>query len=692
MSRPGRPSWSCRDAGPGQFHRHRAVQARLSDTGEIEMEISSDDPIDMGGWREVLSHAAGAVDTSTCTALLVNHDINQIAGPVRNVRLADGRGRCSAAIAESARLASGMTVREAVQCQALRGVSIGYTYDHRRDCDIDEDQRLVTVRRWRLLEVSLTPTPADPSAGVRTFPTRSTTLFPESPMKMTIAQLRSLITLFAALAVQITERAEQGQTHDEVKAWAEAETQRARAAVQPPAPVPAPIAPAADPITAARAEAQAIARLARSVGLPADDYVGQPLPAAQAAMLQAVAQRSAAQAPATGPQPSGDGTGIRVVADAGDKLRVATRNTLHAMARLPLSDSERAESSRLHVGIAPVSIPHLIRSVALAEGHDAASWSDLDLAAFASRLIDLRSHGRRDAANNVSAQFSTLLANASNRAIQAGLNGYNYATWNLWCTQRMVSNFKAVTNAGLQAGMLTKTGENLALPELTLKDGGYNSTLGLYGATISLTFQALVNDELGQFMDTLRRIGAIAAQTIDRQAYYALLTATWTNDTGAAPLSTLSNLDIPRQGLMAKLGPAGQKLGIKARYVLHDPKYAVPVQQATGAIYGPGQTTAPSNASRQIIPVESHWIADTTLLAGALYTDYYLAGDPNLVDTVLVNFLQGLGMSPMVMPFDAGAVVSEKWKVFIPFEATVATHTDSAANARISGIQKATAS
>jgi hypothetical protein len=204
--------------------------------------------------------------------------------------------------------------------------------------------------------------------------------------------------------------------------------------------------------------------------------------------------------------------------------------------------------------------------------------------------------------------------------------------------------------------------------------------------------QTLVNDQLGLFMAELRRAGAIAALTIDRRVYEVLMNATWTNDLStSAPIATATNLDKPRAALKSKLSPAGEKMGVVARFLLHDPASAVNAQMATGAIYAPGQSLAPSLASRSIVPVESHWIGDTALKSGVATTDYYLAGDPSVVDTVLVNFLEGVGLAPIITPFDAGAVAAEKWKILVPFEATVATHTDSAGNARISGMQKATA-
>jgi hypothetical protein len=213
----------------------------------------------------------------------------------------------------------------------------------------------------------------------------------------------------------------------------------------------------------------------------------------------------------------------------------------------------------------------------------------------------------------------------------------------------------------------------------------------MYGATVSLTFQALVNDELGLFMDDLKRAGYIAAETIDYQVYKKLLNGTWTYDVStSAGLSTPANLDKTRAALRVKKNLAGMPAGQIGRFLLHDPANAVAANVATGQIYGPGQTTAPSTGSRQIQTVESQWIGDTGLLGGALTTDYYLTGDPNAVDTVLVNFLEGVGQSPIIMPFDGGATACERWKIMLPFEATLATHSDGT-NTRVSGIQKATA-
>jgi hypothetical protein len=60
--------------------------------------------------------------------------------------------------------------------------------------------------------------------------------------------------------------------------------------------------------------------------------------------------------------------------------------------------------------------------------------------------------------------------------------------------------------------------------------------------------------------------------------------------------------------------------------------------------------------------IEAPYLAGTS-------TTYYLAGDPNLVDTLIVLMLEGMSV-PQVEEYDAGAVAAKKWKIFLPFTAT----------------------
>ncbi len=666
------------------FHRFNAgVSIREVTEGDkkrkvLTMVASTARAVDWGGYREILVHKDGAISRTAAKAMLVNHDPNRIAGPITAIRVAGDQMEIDAELLPDARMDSGVSVADAIESGALRGVSIGYHFLE-SDTQWDRETRTLTVNSWRLLEVSLTPIPADDSAGLRSrsLPDHFNDGKKPQGTRMNFALwLKARGFIFEKLTDEQSDSLR--ALHKEGKEPEADYAPEAREVKQAPSEA----ARAAD-----MKRDREIAVRAESLNLKASDYLGMTDEKANDAMVRAIAEREKTAEPKE--------TIVTITRDAGDKILTHARASLYRMGGIAPTADEAKEIKDAGAATSTMPMRQILRAVARAAGYaNSDYWSDAEMAAQMAGSLDLRTLGRRDAPNKIVSNFSTLLANVAHKALQKGFESYNGATWQVWSTVRDVPNFLQVTNTGLSSGRLIETAEGVAFPELLQKDGGYNSTLGLFGATISVSFQAIVNDQLGQILRDLSRTGALAAMTVDRLVYSKLVGGTWTNDTStSAGLATAANLDKPRAALKAKLSPANEKLGIVARYLLHDPANAVPAQVATGAIYGPGQTTAPSLGSKQIIPVESHWISDTALAGGALTTDYYLTGDPTVVDTVLVNFLEGVGQTPIIMPYDAGAVAAEKYKIMLPVQATMATHTDGAATpaVRVSGMQKATA-
>ncbi len=649
----------------------------------LTMIASTNRAVDWGGYREVLVHQDAAISRDAAKAMLVNHDPNRIAGPITAIRVNGDQMEIDAELLADARMDSGVTVAEAIESGALQGVSIGYHYVE-KDTQYDRDTRTLTVNAWRLLEVSLTPIPADDSAGLRSRSLPDHLTNPGATARKDKTPMKKFMKWLAVRGYNLDKLTDEQVEH--LRSLCDSKTEPADDYAKDARSIAVDDDADEGQRTAQIKRDRAIAQRAESHGLKASDYVGMTDVEANDKMLRAIAEKNK----------SNDQVGplVEVVRDAGDKLLAHARSSLYRMGGLT-PDADEAKLIK-DAGATGSTMPmrQLLRLIARASGHaNAEYWSDAELAAQMAGAIDLRTLGRRDAPNKIVANFSTLLANVAHKALAKGFESYNGATWMLWATKREVPNFLQVTNAGLSSGRLIETDEGESFPELLQKDGGYNSTLGLFGATVSVSFQALVNDALGQILRDLKRTGALAAMTVDRLVYSKVVGGTWTNDTStSAGLATAANLDKPRAALKAKLSSANEKLGIVARYLLHDPANAVPAEVATGKIYGPGQTTVPSQGSKQIIPIESHWIGDTALAGGALTTDYYLAGDPSVVDNVLVNFLEGVGETPIIMPFDAGAVAAERYKVMLPVQATLATHTDGAATpaVRVSGMQKAT--
>lgn len=587
----------------------------------LRFTASTSDAVDMGGWKEVLAHDPAEVDVSTARALLLNHDPNRIIGTIRSCSFSQDKRACDmeAELLDGATLDTGVAISDAIKSGALRGISVGYTYD-RSDTAWSSETRTLTVRKWRLLEASATPIPADKAASMRSVP------FDHDSNPAPVADAPK----------------ERHMSEDPKAAEL--------AAVQ---------------AKLARAETENRVRsLAAAHGVSADGLdFGKPEADLNAELLKRHAAANVAK-------PVEPVTKVQVVADAADKfIDGASKGLVGERGGLVLSASD------------------LVRRCAKFDGEDASDWSPMELANYAMRRM---SYSKRDAANKTTASFSVLTGNTANKALLKGFDSY-MPVWDKICTIKDAANFNAHYHVGVATGRLTETAEDIAFPELTQREGSYSSTLKMWGATVSVTEQAIVNDELGEIMRSFQRAGYAAARTIDRQVFYVLLNATWTNDTQTgATLATAGNLDLVRAKLKGKLSPGGEKMDLEPAILLVDSANAYNAALATGQIYKINETVAggsPKVTGIQVI--DSTWIGDTGLLAGALTTDYYLFGNPNVVDTITLEFLRGM-RSPEIQPFDAGAVAAAKYKIKLPFQATVATHTDSASAARVSGITKAT--
>jgi phage head maturation protease len=127
---------------------------------------ATESPYDCGKFIETLSCDPDAVDYSAAFSVLLNHDLASIVGGIRTIALG-GELRAQIEVCGSAETETRILVADAIDKGILSGISVGYLY-HERDCDLSmiDDMPHVFVKRWRLLEISITPTPADPGAKI----------------------------------------------------------------------------------------------------------------------------------------------------------------------------------------------------------------------------------------------------------------------------------------------------------------------------------------------------------------------------------------------------------------------------------------------------------------------------------------------------------------------------------------------
>ncbi len=593
---------------------YRAAELRaadLADSGEIRLIACTDAPVNMGSFREVLAMAPNGVDIESARSLLLNHDRDQIIGGVRSIEVRGGEMHATVFIAESAKTASGTSIRELVKSGALRGVSIGYTYD-REGARYDEASNTVTADKWMLREITLTPTPADTRAHVvRSLPAA----FVRTPETL-ISECKETPAAPAANikeANMADEKKPQGNTDAEV-----------------------------DAANTRSANVKRIVEVAESHGLRAGAYLDLPYEKALEGML---ADKAKAEKTEIRAEKSAE---VEVVADQSDKLNAETVDAL-------VAGKSWLDTGRRH---------------AHASGFKSHDMNKADIAAYILGRDVPGMSKRSGPANVTSSMFNTVvLANYMDKEVMNGFNNFaSSVTYPIWTRRRVVQDFKTFAAGGLDSGNLVATAENLSFPELTKAEGSFTGALGLYGATISLSYQAIVNDDLSEFSSMLGRAGAIAQRTIDKAVYALLNGATWTNNTTSLTgLATAGDLDILRAAFDTKTGPAGEVLGNTPKYLLVPSCLRTPALQLTTQVQG--STAEVTNTD--LIPVVTPHL---TQAGTASQSVIYLAGDPRVVDTVVVAFLSG-AETPQIAEYDAGAIAARKWKIMQAFVPVLATTT-----------------
>lgn len=119
--------------------------------------------------------------------------------------------------------------------------------------------------------------------------------------------------------------------------------------------------------------------------------------------------------------------------------------------------------------------------------------------------------------------FPVLMENVMHKALLAG---YNVAadTWRRWCAVGSVSDFRAHNRYMLGSiGDLTEVSEGGEFQNASIPDGRKQSvTIGTRGQILTLTRQAIINDDLGAFVGLAEARGRAAARTVENAVYTAM--------------------------------------------------------------------------------------------------------------------------------------------------------------------------
>lgn len=285
-----------------------------------------------------------------------------------------------------------------------------------------------------------------------------------------------------------------------------------------------------------------------------------------------------------------------------------------------------------------MSLIRMAEASIVANGGNVKGMSNAEIARFALGL------GVRGGMHSTS-DFPIILGNTVNRRLQA-----EYAlapqTFKDWTQRGTAQDFREMTRANMsEIGDFKEIKEGGEYKNVTLGEGAEKYKIAKYGEKIAITWETLVNDDLGAFNRLPAKIAQAAARK-QSDIIYAILTAnaamgdgvalfhaTHGNLMSAAAIST-DSLAEGRKLMRVQKGKAGKDfLNLSPSFLLVGPDKEKEALQYTSADYLP-------NTQAQVNPYKSLKIIVEPRLTG---NQWYLIVTPGIVDTVEYSFLEGEG-------------------------------------------------
>jgi len=416
--------------------------------------------------------------------------IGAIVGTVTEARFEAGNlvGRIAFADTDFGRMVEGM-----VQRGELTGISCGYTIETFELVGIEDDREVWRATRWTLMEVSFVTVPADANAGVRSAGQSPET--PASPADPTSTENEDMrIRLMGGVASAALAIARAPET-DAGSAPAAPAAEGIRAA----GPAAAPAAPSAANTGVGLTDGLRLLDQARAFGSEIETEVRSLIvdPAQTVGSIESHILACAARAQTA--QTAGIAAGG--AARAGEEGANDRDGMVDALV------------SRM-TGAAPTDNGRRFRGMRLAQmmavRNGITSHDEVEIF-------------QRSVGMQTTSDFPLILGTAANRVM---LESYRAApqVYRSISRRRSFADFKPTAMIrGGEVPNLKKLAEGGEIKHGALKEGGESVRLETYGLNISLSRQAIVNNDLGTFSDMAQQFGRSASRTEEQVAFSLIL-------------------------------------------------------------------------------------------------------------------------------------------------------------------------
>jgi hypothetical protein len=278
----------------------------------------------------------------------------------------------------------------------------------------------------------------------------------------------------------------------------------------------------------------------------------------------------------------------------------------------------------------------------------------LDIAkeSLAAQGINWRSKSRTEIAQlafQSTSDFPFILADVANKTLRAGYDMVP-ADWRMIAARRTAPDFKTVKELTLDSSSrLELVRESGEFHRGKLIEGKETWVLKTYGKIISITRQAIINDDLGAFTRTPQLMGQEVAM-LEADTVFGIITtngnladgnplfhANHSNLVSSGATISVDSLGTSRALMLLQTSPGGKPLNIPPRFLLAPAALAQLAEQYTSTNYQAATSANINPLAGRLTPIiDSRLDADDDAV-------WYLFGDPNTPNgTVLVYaYLEG---------------------------------------------------
>lgn len=579
-------------------------------------------------YNEVLVIEEASVNLSRLQrgiSLLNTHsawDLEDVLGIIEDPTFDDGLLVCNSTFSRRQSVAGYV---QDVADGVIRHVSVGYSRDRVEMVPPAEEGGLWTYRvtLWTPMEGSLVPIPADMDAQVRsaggeqpkTPDGREIRTFPCDFIEVTSSQTRA-----AAQPLKDTT-----MTEAELQAQREQEAATARANAESAARA------AAEAATQRSADITDLCQRHNLAGMAADFIrSNKPLSEVKDQVLAELAKR--------------DGTGQQRnvhIQTVTDETQVRLAGIEEAITNRVDAKATVTENGRKFRGMSLLEIgrEHLELSGVKTRG-----MSRMELA---TQVLAFRSNG-----SMTTSDFANLLANVANKRLRQAYVE-NIPSYQRWARRAPdAPDFKSMSVVQLGgAPDLLQTNEHGEFKYGAMTDGKETYSLLTYGRIVSLTRQALINDDLRAFDRLVGAFGNSAAR-LENRVTYAILTANanladgtalfasgHANLAGSGAVIDVTTLKAGRTAMRLQKGYQSEELNLAPAFLIVPATQEQLAYQYTSANYVPA-TPANVNEFRAGGRTALEPIVEAVLDANST-TAWYLAANNGQVDTVEYCYLEG---------------------------------------------------